>query len=137
VKEDLDAQRSDRGPILIVDDEVDTRTLLTEAIQAEGFEVVAAGDGAEALEYLRSAAEVPCLILLDLVMPNMDGWQFIEERRHDRRLAGIPVVLISGQVSARETARSSGLASFIEKPIALASVRDVLTRVRDHTLTAA
>jgi PAS domain S-box-containing protein len=137
VKQELAAPRSDRGPILIVDDEVDTRTLLTEAIQAEGYEVVTADDGAKALEYLGTAATLPCLILLDLVMPNMDGWQFIEERRHDRRLAPIPVVLISGQVSARETARSFGLASIIEKPIALASVLDVLARVRDHTFTAA
>lgn len=118
------------GPILIVDDELATRTLLTDALAADGYEVVTAGDGAKALEYLRATTTLPCLILLDLVMPNMDGWQFIEERSHDRRLAGIPVVLISGQVAARETARSLGLASYIEKPIALASLREVLARVR-------
>jgi chemosensory pili system protein ChpA (sensor histidine kinase/response regulator) len=70
------------------------------------------------------------LILLDLVMPNVDGWQFIEERSHDPRLARIPVVLISGQVAARETARSLGLASYIEKPIEVATIREMLARMR-------
>lgn len=122
-----------RGPILVVDDERDVHTLLADLLRAEGYDVVTATDGAEALEYLRAASTLPCLILLDLVMPNVDGWQFIEERSHEPRLAGIPVVLISGQVAARETARSLGLASYIEKPIRVASLREMLTRMRDGT----
>lgn len=122
-----------RGPILVVDDERDVHMLLTDLLHGEGYDVVTATDGAEALGYLRAAATLPCLILLDLVMPNVDGWQFIEERNHDPRIAGIPVVLISGQVAARETARSLGLASYIEKPIGVASLREMLTRMRDGT----
>jgi PAS domain S-box-containing protein len=120
---------SERGPILIVDDERDVQMLLSELLRDENHEVATAADGAEALEYLRGSTTLPCLILLDLVMPNVDGWQFLEERRHDSRLAGIPVVLISGQVAARETARALGLAGYIEKPIGAAIVREVLTRV--------
>jgi PAS domain S-box-containing protein len=118
-----------RGPILIVDDEGDVHTLLTELFHGEGFEVADATDGAIALAYLRTATTLPCLILLDLVMPNLDGWEFLEQRNHDPRLAGIPVVLISGQVAARETARALGLASYIEKPIAAANVREMLARL--------
>ena len=117
------------GAILIVDDERDVRTLLAEVLEGDGYEIAAAGDGAEALDYLRAAATLPSLILLDLVMPNVDGWQFLDERRQDPRLAGIPVVLISGQVAARETARALGLPGYIEKPIGAANVREMLARL--------
>ena len=130
VKPPVEVSPPERGPILIVDDEPDVHTLLTDVLRGEGYEVVTAADGAKALTYLRAATTLPCLILLDLVMPNVDGWQFVEERSHDSRLARIPVVLISGQVAARETARSLGLASYIEKPIEVATIREMLARMR-------
>ena len=126
----VEASPSECGPILVVDDEPDVQLLLTELLRGEGYEVATASDGAEALDYLRAVPTLPCLILLDLVMPNVDGWQFIEERSHDPRLSRIPVVLISGQVAARETARSLGLASCIEKPISVAPLREMLARMR-------
>ena len=132
-----DVPPSERGPILIVDDEPDVHVLLTDVLRGEGYEVATAADGAEALTYLRAATKLPWLILLDLVMPNVDGWQFIEERRLDPRLDKIPVVLISGQVAARETARSLGLANYIEKPISVATLREVLARMRDNTFVRA
>lgn len=132
VTEQVEVPRLAGGTILIVDDEPDTRMLLAELLEAEGYDVVTVADGVKALEYLGAAATLPYLILLDLVMPNMDGWQFIEARSHERRFASIPVVLISGQVNARETARSLGLASYIEKPITMASLREVLARVLDR-----
>jgi len=91
---------------------------------------VTAGNGLEALAYLRTATTRPFLILLDLIMPNMDGWQFIEAYRKDARLAEIPVVLISGQAAARETARSLGLASAIRKPITRPILLEMVSRVR-------
>jgi CheY-like chemotaxis protein len=121
---------SECGPILVVDDEADVQVLLTELLRGEGYEVATASDGAEALDYLRAAPRLPCLILLDLVMPNVDGWQFIEERSHEPRFSRIPVVLISGQVAARETARALGLANCIEKPIGVVPVREMLARMR-------
>ncbi len=124
-----------RRPILIVDDEPDVHLLLTELLRAEGYEVSSATDGAEALAHLVKATTLPGLILLDLVMPNVDGWQFVEERSHDTRLAGIPIFLISGQVAARETCRALGLAGYIEKPIGVARVREMLVRMRDVTPT--
>lgn len=124
---------AEQGPILIVDDEPDMRLLLTDLLRAEGYDVATAADGAKAFEYLRSATTLPSLILLDLVMPNLDGWQFIEERTLDPHLARIPVVLISGQAAARETARSLGLASYIEKPITVATLREMLARIRVRT----
>ena len=130
VKPPVEVSPSDCGPILVVDDEPDVQVLLTELLRDEGYEVATAADGAEALDYLRAAPRLPWLILLDLVMPNLDGWEFIEERSHDTRLSRIPVVLISGQVAARETARSLGLASCIEKPIGVVPLREMLARMR-------
>jgi CheY-like chemotaxis protein len=118
-----------RGPVLIVDDEPDVHMLLADLLQREGYDVAVASDGAAALTYLRETDVLPCLILLDLVMPNVDGWAFIEQRHADPRLAAIPVVLISGQVATRETSRSLGLAGYIEKPIGVRNLRDVLARI--------
>jgi PAS domain S-box-containing protein len=130
VKDRLEASPpGERGPILIVDDERDVHMLLAEMLRDEGYEVATASDGAEALEYLHGAPTLPCLILLDLVMPNVDGWQFLEQRAHAPHLAGIPFVLISGQVAARETARALGLAGNMEKPIGLAPIREMLERL--------
>jgi chemotaxis response regulator CheB len=108
----------------------DVQFLLTDLLQGEGYEVATATDGAEALAYLRAATTLPCLILLDLIMPNVDGWQFLEERSRDPRFSQIPIALISGQVAARGTARSLGLASYIEKPISVAPLREMLARIR-------
>lgn len=69
------------------------------------------------MEHLRTAKSLPIVILLDLVMPNMDGWQFLAVRRKDACVAEIPIVLISGHLSAAETARKHGLAGCVEKPI--------------------
>jgi PAS domain S-box-containing protein len=131
VKLEPEAPSPEGRTVLIVDDELDTRALLTDVLNAEGYDVVTAGDGAQALECLRTMTTLPHLILLDLVMPTMDGWQFLEKRALDRRLAGIPVVLISGQIDARETVRLLGLTSYIEKPIDIASIREALARVHD------
>ena len=123
------------GPIvLLVEDEVEMRRALRPSLRAHGYQVVEAGTGREALA--QAAGRHPVVILLDLVMPNMDGWQFIEARSRDARLARIPVVLISGQLAAEETARSLGLASYIEKPIAVASLREMLSKMRDRSPSA-
>lgn len=126
-----DTESPDRYSILIVDDEPDTRTLLATVLEAQGYEVTTAANGAEALEALRNANPLPRIILLDLVMPTMDGWAFLDARSEDLRLAAIPVVLISGQMNARETARARGLAGFVTKPIeTIALLRMLVSLVR-------
>src|SRR5689334_2322531 len=68
--------------ILIVDDEVTTRDTLTELLERDGREIVTAGDGKEALELLAKVPR-PCLIVLDLMMPGMDGWKFLQRQSAD------------------------------------------------------
>ncbi len=112
--------------VLVVDDEEDTRETLAELLRLEGYRIATAADGREALEKL--ARERVFMILLDLVMPVMDGWQFLREMKERAALAAIPIVLISGQVNAAQLVQSMGLAGSIEKPFELAAVRAALHR---------
>ena len=80
--------------ILIVDDDPDIRDSLKEVLEDEGYEVNGVANGREALDYLRRGQR-PCVILLDLMMPVMDGWQFRKEQKQDADIAGIPLVVIT------------------------------------------
>jgi two-component system, chemotaxis family, chemotaxis protein CheY len=82
------------GPVMIVDDDQDIRDALSEFLEDEGFKVITADNGRDALDLLRGGAS-PRVILLDLMMPVMDGWSFLKERRKDPSLEKIPVVIIT------------------------------------------
>jgi CheY-like chemotaxis protein len=80
--------------ILVVDDDPDIRESLREVLVDEGYEVTCVANGREALEHLRNSPR-PCVILLDLMMPVMDGWQFRREQKQDPTIADIPLVVIT------------------------------------------
>lgn len=82
-------------PVLLIEDDLDIREALTELLRFEGYAVETAENGKEALEYLRSQSELPGLILLDMMMPIMDGSQFRREQKADKRLADIPTIVMS------------------------------------------
>jgi CheY-like chemotaxis protein len=82
------------GLLLLVEDDLDLREALGEILAGEGYDVVSTGDGLEALRRLQGGLE-PSLILLDLILPGMNGWELLERARGDRTLAGIPVVLMT------------------------------------------
>jgi CheY-like chemotaxis protein len=105
------------GYILIVEDDDDIREALTQILELEGYTVREAANGREALDI--SAREPPSLILLDLMMPVMDGWQFRAEQIKDPALAQIPVVVISADAGIQEKVASFGAASVLPKPISL------------------
>src|SRR5687768_6319324 len=88
-------KRTNSGPILVVDDDVDVREALTEMLQYRGYAVESAANGLEALDVLRTMAARPSIILLDLMMPVMDGYGFLAERRKDPDLATIPVAIVT------------------------------------------
>ena len=81
--------------ILIVDDDADIRDSLREVLEDEGYPIVCVSNGREALDYLKTATEHPCVILLDLMMPVMDGWQFRREQKADPAIADIPLIVIT------------------------------------------
>ena len=81
--------------ILLVDDDGDVRDAITDRLEREGYRVESCSNGLDALEWLRGAARLPRLILLDMMMPVMDGWHFREEQLQDTVLAGVPLVILS------------------------------------------
>jgi CheY-like chemotaxis protein len=83
------------GGILVVDDDPDIRDSLREVLEDEGYEVACVGNGQEALDHLKTATPRPCVILLDLMMPVMDGWQFRREQKLHAEIADIPLVVIT------------------------------------------
>jgi len=91
---------SDPRRVMVVEDDEGIREALCDLLQTEGFEVVSAIHGADALAKLRAEAKHPDVILLDLMMPVMDGWAFRAEQRRDSALADIPVVVITASRQA-------------------------------------
>jgi CheY-like chemotaxis protein len=104
-------------PVLVVDDEADIRLVLRELLGDEGYAVVEATYGREALAYLQAAHPAPCLILLDLMMPVMSGWEFLRARQGNPLVAAIPVVLLSAYRALAVTAVALGAQEVLAKLI--------------------
>ena len=102
--------------ILIVDDHQDMREALETFLMSMGCTVVTASEGEEGLDRLRGGLR-PCLILLDLMMPKLDGWQFRQAQLADPNLASIPVIAVSAYYALREQAAASGIEAVLPKPI--------------------
>ena len=107
---------ADTRDILVVEDDPDTRIAVVTFLNMAGYEAYGVEDGLEALAYLR-AARPPALILLDLMMPTMDGWRFRTVQLADPRLAAVPVAILSGRGGVAECARELGIRDYVEKPI--------------------
>jgi len=113
--------------ILLVDDDADERDAIACFLEQEGADVMVAGDGEEALNVLR-ADPLRCLILLDLEMPVMDGWEF-RRRQLLSSIAGIPVVVVSGHPDLAVAIRGMSARTALRKPVELAMLRGA---VNDH-----
>lgn len=100
--------------ILIVDDDLAIREMLEMLLEGEGYEVVLASNGAEALETIRQHR--PALVLLDLMMPVMDGWQFLENLKNKPEYQDLPVVLLSANRELTRTARNYNVKAYLSKP---------------------
>src|SRR4029077_365842 len=119
-----------RSPrILFVEDDRDLRDSVTEVLEQAGYAVTPARDGAHALACLRRIPERPDLILLDVQMPNMDGFEFRRQQMRSPEHAGIPVAGITADESAKDKMASLGLEEFLRKPITIAALLELTTRV--------
>ena len=87
-------KRKDDCRILVVEDDEDAREAMVALLQMKGYRAVPAGNGQEALDYLQKAP-VPDLILLDLWMPVMDGWEFRQQQKQNPRLSKVPVIVVT------------------------------------------
>lgn len=115
----------DKNTVLIVDDEADIRDMLAVLLEEEGYQAAGAANGLEALNYLRQHRPLPCLVLLDLMMPVMDGSEFRRRQRADPALESIPVVVLT----ADGRPPSLDAAGYLIKPVRL---RDLLDAVERH-----
>ena len=108
--------KGDRPRVLLVDDYPDAREMYTEYLQYSGFEVVEAANGMEALQ--RAVDAAPDIILMDLSLPVMDGWEATRRLKADARTASIPVVALTGHALAgiSEGAKNAGCDAFVTKP---------------------
>jgi two-component system response regulator MprA len=113
--------------VLVIDDDFDIRLVLANILELEGLRVQSAANGLEAMRQLQSGLR-PSVILLDLMMPVMNGWQFMAEQARDPAAAKIPVVLISGDENLPAKASAAGVAGYLRKPVDLADLLRMVGR---------
>jgi CheY-like chemotaxis protein len=114
--------------IFVIEDSHDFRTLLAKIFKTEGYAVEVAANGQEALDKLREMTELPHLILLDLMMPIMDGFEFRVRQEQDIRLTNIPVVLMSAHGDIHANSERLRIKEAIRKPVPLEKLLEVVER---------
>jgi CheY-like chemotaxis protein len=112
--------------ILLVDDDEAVRKLLGAHLTEKGFEVQTASDGLIALESLRKS--VPAVVVLDVIMPNMDGYGMLREMKKDPKLRAVPVVVLTAREMMRDVFVQEGIQDFIVKPYDLEELYRVLAK---------
>jgi CheY-like chemotaxis protein len=126
-------QRRERPLVLLVEDQSDLRRLYAEQLTISGFDVIEAGDGAQAIAHTTDHG--PDVVLMDLSLPGIDGWEATRRLKHDDRTAHIPVVALTAHDGAGELQRATdaGCDWFVPKPCPpaalIAEVRRVLAGV--------
>jgi signal transduction histidine kinase/DNA-binding response OmpR family regulator len=121
----------DRAVLLVVDDDADSRDLLRRMLEKEGFDVLLAGNGPDALRAARE--HHPDLITLDVMMPSMDGWAVLSALKEDPATAGIPVVMLT-MVEDRPMGYALGASEYLTKPVDKTRVLEAVSRlVPGHT----
>ena len=117
--------------ILVVDDDSALRNAMGDLLGEKGIPATCAENGQVGLDLLRGGAR-PCLVLLDLQMPLVDGFTFRRRQLEDPRIAGIPVVVMTGQAGGAKEAERLGVALTMSKPIAPSRVLGVVERYCAH-----
>ncbi len=112
-------------PVLIVEDDADLREMMAQLLTLEGFNAATVSNGREALAYLQSNA-APDVILLDLMMPVMDGWEFRREQQRHREMADVPVIILSALDQARATDVTAD--AFLKKPLDFDRLLELIRR---------
>ena len=105
--------------ILVIDDDPAICQSLKDVLEINGYHVTTARDGQEGVELLKKGQVMPCLILLDLMMPGMNGWGFLDFQRNDPRFATVPVIVCSAY---ENSARSISKNPILTKPVKLSSL---------------
>jgi CheY-like chemotaxis protein len=106
----------DRHLVLVVDDYLETREAIATLLETTGSEVVTAESGIEALEMLQAGLR-PCVMLLDVRMPDLDGWEVWDRMKQHRELALTTVVILSADPADHSRTRAAGIREFLRKPV--------------------
>ena len=114
--------------VLIVEDSLEFASFLKRILENEGISVELANNGKEALDFLRGALQLPAVILLDLMMPVMDGYQFRKEQENDNRLASIPIALMTADANIESAAMKIGAKAVLKKPLDIKAVVETVKR---------
>ncbi|MFB1483119.1 response regulator [Corallococcus sp. RDP092CA] len=114
-----------RSTILIVDDEPDLREVVAELLEMEDYTVLQAANGQAALDVLAAHDDPPCLVLLDLMMPVMDGHEFLHQLQQDARYRELPVLMLTAHFSAKAPPGTVGL---LRKPVDIAELLAMVAR---------
>jgi len=112
--------------VLVVEDDADLGDVVSMVLEASGYEPVLAKDGREALERLRTMR--PGVILLDLMMPGMNGWELRAEQLRDPKLRAVPVVVMTGDGNAASKAAALDAADYLQKPIDVPKLLQMMAR---------
>ena len=113
---------------MVVEDDADVREAISEVLSDCDYKPLHAANGAEALQRLRTAAVRPCVILLDMMMPTMDGWQFRAAQKSDPSVSDIPVVVLSAHANGSEAAAKMDAVAYLAKPVSLEKLVTVVER---------
>jgi CheY-like chemotaxis protein len=116
-----------RKSILVIEDDSVTRDAVALALQDDGYSVMAVANGHEALVHLRRT-QPPHLILLDLMMPVMNGWEFRRQQARDPALESIPVVIVSADAGVPQQAAALGVRDYLVKPIDFVKLLEAVQR---------
>ena len=108
--------------ILVVEDDDDIRSVILDLLESEGYKTMAATNGKEALDVLNSSPR-PCLVLLDMMMPIMNGREFLDIVMKDSMLAPLPVLIVS---AVADVSNSKGSIGFLKKPIDIDVILEVV-----------
>jgi two-component system response regulator AdeR len=117
-----------RHSVLLVEDDASIRDALAELLNENGVRTWRACDGREAIQRLRSRKAPPCLVLLDLMMSGMNGWEFLEVHRGDKKLSSIPLVLVTAWVETDLGQAKAMVSKPIDPPKLLRTVRKILNQ---------
>src|SRR3989442_15373957 len=118
---------AESAPVLIIEGGPDLRDTLGGRLSGEGYQVATAGDGREGLRRL-GAPPRPCLVLLDLMLPAMDGFEFRVRQLEDPELAGIPVIVFSGGGDVKQKVARLGVVASLMKPLDFEALLDCVAR---------
>jgi two-component system chemotaxis response regulator CheY len=115
------------APVLIIDDDEGMRVAMRDALEEEGYDVDTAVDGADGLRKLRDGCR-PRVILLDHMMPNMDGAAFMHALRGDNTLPAFPVILVTADGRAETKSAALGIRTWLTKPVKIDALLDAIGR---------